>query len=230
MTVNDKPLFLYEELMLLALRDEEGTIATGYIEYAVAGAIMAELLLTQRISLENSRKQLVQVQNAETTDDPLLDECLNKIMDGKRRGSLRTWVSRVAGIKNLKHKVARRLCERGILHADEDKVLFIFKRRIYPQINPLPEKEIVERLRMAIFTDSDQLDPRSVVLISLADGVGLLGQTFGRKEVKARRERIKTIVKGELTGQVTKEVISACQTAVLVAAIMPAMVVTTVNT
>jgi hypothetical protein len=25
----DKPLFLYEEIMLLALRDEQGTIATG---------------------------------------------------------------------------------------------------------------------------------------------------------------------------------------------------------
>jgi hypothetical protein len=33
----DKPLFLYEEVMLLALRDEQGTIATGFAEHAVAG-------------------------------------------------------------------------------------------------------------------------------------------------------------------------------------------------
>lgn len=227
--VNDKPLFLYEELMLLALRDEEGTLATGYIEYAVAGAVLAELLLTQRISIESSRKKLVDVQSDQATGDPLIDNCLNRIVTAKRRASLQTWVSRIAGIKELRHSVARQLCERGILQADEDKVLFIFKRRIYPQLNPLPEKEIIDRLKIAIFTDSDTLDPRTVVLISLADGVSLIAQTFGRKVVKARSGRINTIIKGELTGKATKEVIMACQAAVMVAAIMPAMIVTSVS-
>ena len=46
-----KPLFLYEEIMLLALRDEEGTIANGYCEFMVAGAILAELLLDRREGL-----------------------------------------------------------------------------------------------------------------------------------------------------------------------------------
>ena len=31
-----KRLFLYEETMLLALRDENGTVATGYSEFAVS--------------------------------------------------------------------------------------------------------------------------------------------------------------------------------------------------
>ena len=229
MIAKGKPLCLYEEIMLLALRDEEGTIATGYAEYVVAGAILAELLLERRISVEDTRKQLVAVQNGKPTGDPILDECLESIAGGKRRGSLRTWVSRLAGTRDLRHKVARRLCDRGILRADEDKVLFIFKRRVYPEIDPRPEKKIVDRLRTAIFTDRDQVDPRTVVLISLAKGGDLLDQTFGRKDVKARKKRIEHIVNGELTGKATKEVIAACQTAVMVAAIMPAMMVTTVH-
>jgi len=224
-----KPLFLYEEIMLLALRDEEGTVATGYSEYVVAGAILAELLLDRRISVEDTRKRLVAVQNGKPTGDPIIDECLERIAAAKRRGSLQTWVSRLAGAKDLRHKVARRLCDRGILRADEDKVLLIFKRRVYPAIDPLPEKKIVERLRRAIFTDCDQLDPRTVVLISLANGGDLLNQTFGRKDVKARKNRIERIVNGELTGKATKEVIAACQAAVMVAAIMPAMMAATIH-
>lgn len=229
MIAKGKPLFLYEEIMLLALRDEEGTTSTGYAEYVIAGAILAELLLERRISLGDTRKQLVAVQNGKSTGDPILDECLERIAAAKRRGSLQTWVSRLAGTKGLRHKVARRLCDRGILRADEDKVLFIFKRRIYPEINPLPEKKIIDRLRTAIFTNRDQLDPRTVVLISLASGGDLLNQTFGRKEVRARKQRLEHIVNGELTGKATKEVIAACQTAVMVAAIMPAMMVTTIH-
>jgi len=229
MMAKGKPLFLYEEIMLLALRDEEGTITTGFPEQVVAGAILAELLLDCRISVEDTRKQLVDLQNKKPTGDPIIDECLEKMSAGKRRASLQTWISRLAGTKNLRHKVARQLCDRGILHADEDKVLFIFKRLVYPEIDPLPEKKIVDRLRAAIFTDRDQLDPRTVVLISLANGSDLLRHTFGRKDVKTRKKRIEQIVNGELTGKATKEIIAACETAVMFAAIMPAMMSATIH-
>ncbi len=69
--VKSETLFLYEEIMLLALRDEEGTIATGYSEYVVAGAMLAELLLDRHISVEDTRKQLVDLQNNKPTGDPI---------------------------------------------------------------------------------------------------------------------------------------------------------------
>ena len=80
----DKPLFLYEEVMLLALRDEQGTIATGFVEQAVAGAILAELLLESRITVDDTKKQLVNLQNVKPAGDPVIDECLEKIAAAKR--------------------------------------------------------------------------------------------------------------------------------------------------
>ena len=210
--------------MLLALHNEKGTLASDYAAHAVAGAALAELLLDRRISLDGTRKQLVDVQNAQFTGDPIIYECVQTIKTARKRAPLRTWVSRLAGIKDLRHKVARQLCHRGILQADEDKVLLIFTRKIYPELNPGPEREIVERLRAAIFADKDQLDPRTVILISLANCAGLLSATFGRKEVKARKKRIEQIVNGELIGKATKEVIDACQAAIIVAVMMPAIV------
>ncbi|MDO3388245.1 GPP34 family phosphoprotein [Gilvimarinus sp. SDUM040013] len=226
--MNDINLFLYEEIMLLALRDEEGTIAASFVEQVIAGAVLAELLLGGRISVGGSKKQLVDIHDATHAGDPIVDECLDKISASKKPASLQAWVTQLAGLKDLRHRVAQQLCERGILRADQDKVLFLFKRRIYPEINSVPEKAIIERLRAAIFSDTAELDPRTVVLISLADGSDLLNQTFGRKELKGRQERIKQIANGELTGKATKDVITACQTAVMVAAIMPAIVSTTV--
>ena len=63
----DKPLLLYEEIILLVLCGEEGTVATGFPEQVVAGAVLAELLPVGQISIENSRKQLVNINNSQPT-------------------------------------------------------------------------------------------------------------------------------------------------------------------
>jgi hypothetical protein len=222
-------LFLYEEVMLLALRDEQGTIATGFVEQSVAGAILAELLLEGRVSVDNSKKQWVSLTNDQATGDPVIDECLDRMAAAKKRVTLKNWVHKLASIKDLKHKVALQLCERRILSADKDKVLLLFNRRIYPEVNSTPERKIIERMRKAIFSDGRNIDTRTVVLISLANGSDILSHTFGRKELKSRKKRIDQITQGDLTGKATQEVIAACQAALIVAAIMPAMISTTVH-
>lgn len=226
---NNKPLYLYQEIMLLALRDEKGTFSTGFIEQAIAGAVLAELLLDEKINVESSKKQMVNIENSAPYGDPVIDECLSKMKESKRRASLQNWVSRLARVKDLKNKAAQQLCDRGILKAEEDKILFIFTRRIYPELNPTPEREIIERLKAAIFTDKEPLNPHTVVLISLANGSGMLNETFGRKELKPYQKRIDKIQEGDLTGEATKQVISACQSAVIIAAVMPAIATTTIS-
>jgi golgi phosphoprotein 3 len=212
---NLKPLFLYEEIMLLALSNDKGTILTSYPEYNISGAILAELLLEHRISIDRTQKQLVTINNSELIGDPIIDECLEKMVVEKGHVSLQTWISRFVDIQDLNNKVARQLCSRGILRADEDKVMFFFKRNVYPEINPVPEQEIIDRVSTAIFTDEEQIDPRTVVLISLANSTDMLSEIFG-KEVANRQQRIDRIVNGEMTGKATEEIIAACEIAMLV--------------
>jgi len=211
--------------MLLALRDEQGTIASGTMyQYAIGAAVLAELLLNKRIAVgEPRRKKLVDLISSQPFGEPLIDQCLEKICNAKRRASLQMWVSRFAGVKNLKHRVALQLCERGILRASEDKILLLFARKIYPEINPEPERNLIERLRQAIFTDSRDVDSRTVVLVSLANSTGLLKVVFDKKELKGRKARIKEISDGEITGKAAKEAIEAMQAAVMVCCIMPAI-------
>ena len=127
----DYSIHLHEEVMLLALRDKEGTVAAGAMyQYAIGGAILAELLLNQHIrAVESGKKTLAKVVNPSPIGDPLLDECLSLIRNSKKTRTLQHWVSCFAGVKKLPHRVAEQLCRRGILRADEGKVLLIFNRK-----------------------------------------------------------------------------------------------------
>ncbi|NIN10282.1 MAG: hypothetical protein GTN62_03050 [Gemmatimonadales bacterium] len=222
-------LLLHEEIMLLALRDKEGTIATGaYYAQAIGGAILAELLLNGRIKVEEEKKKkFAALVSAAPMGDPVIDECLEKIKTAKRQATLRTWVGRFAQLKQLKHRVAESLCRRGILKADEDKVLLIFTRKIYPELDPRPERDLVRRLKQAIFTYSRELDPRTVVLISLANASGILKTVFDKSRLKDRKKRLQRIMDGHVVGEATKEAVEAMQAAVMVATVVPAVVMTT---
>jgi len=222
-------LFLHEEVMLLALRDEAGTVASGTnYSYGLGGAILAELLLNERLRVVTPKKKpLAEVVGSGRFGDPVIDECLEKVRNAKKRASLETWVSRFVGVKNLRHRVAEGLAARGILRVETGKVFGIFSRKIYPEVDGRPENRIIERLRRVIFQDVSNIDPRTVALVSLANHTGLLKIVFDKKELKARKARIEKIMNGDLTGKATKAAIEAMQAAVMVACILPTVMAAT---
>ena len=59
----DEPLLrLHQQVLLLALRDREGTVVGGAMyQYTMAGGLLAELLLGKRIEVEESKKKYVNV-------------------------------------------------------------------------------------------------------------------------------------------------------------------------
>jgi len=216
-------LGLHEEVMLLALRDERGTVASGTMySMALGGSILAELMLRERIGIEQEgRKAFARVRKPSPLGDPVLDECLQRMRESRRRGRLQTWVSRFANLRGLRHRVAGGLARRGILRADEEKILLIFKRRVYPELDTAPEREVLDRLREAIFTDRRDLDPRTVVLVALAHHAGLLKQVFDKRELRARKARIESVIQGDAIGKATRQAIEAVRAAVMVATITP---------
>jgi hypothetical protein len=220
------PLHLHEELLLLALHDTKGTLGGAHTSIGLGGAIAAELLLRERIRIDESRRwrKLVEVRDIRRTEDAILNECLKRIRDAKRRASIQTWITRFSSTKKLHHRVAEELCARRILRADEQEILLIFKRRVFPEIDPGPEREIIERLRTAIFSDDREVEPRTVVLAALAHAVGLLNPTFGRRELRPRKQRLKSLVKGDVIGKATSDAVEAAQAAVAAAAVMPAII------
>jgi hypothetical protein len=224
-------LLLYEELMLLALCDEKGTLEADdtAFKYTIAAALISELLLSKHATIDRvtKRKKIIDLRRSTHTGDPLLDECIARLKSAKRRASINTWVTRFAGIKKLRHRVALQLCKHGILQADEDKVLLVFTRKIYPELNPQPERELVQRLRAAICTNEKDLDPRTTVLVALADTANVLKNVFDKQELKRHKKRIRQIAKGDLTATAAQDVIDGVMAAIMVAVMIPTLVAVT---
>lgn len=187
--------------MLLALRDEEGTVplsASGY-PYAIGAALLAELLLAEQISIENNdgRWQVTATGEGAALESPLLKECLQKIRKGKT-ADVDRWVVRFASLPKLKHRVAKGLVERGILKAEDERVFLAFKRRIYPEIDHGPEKALIDKLERAIFEDESRPTRRTSALIAIADSVELLSIPFSAQRLKKRKKRIHELATGAI--------------------------------
>ena len=209
-------LRLQEEVLLLSLNDESGTTGgnTAYAP-AIGGAIVSELLLAGRIRIVKPRRtHLVEVVDSTPVGDALLDECLEKVALSKRPKSVSSWVSSFSSLGRLKHRVAEGLCELGVLRRDQGKVLLIFNRTTYPTVDPDPERQIIARLRETV-ADGVVPDARSLVLLSLTHGCGMLPHVLGKQLVKEKRDWIKELVEGDVVGEVAKQVLHASQAATM---------------
>jgi golgi phosphoprotein 3 len=229
--MNESNLRIHEELMLIALRDQEGTRhwRADHCGYALSGALLAELVIEERISIASDKKQTVGVINASATGNEVLDHALRMVNTAKKPRGAADWVQRFSRIKGLAKRVTAALCSKGILREDEGKVLLIFNRRIYPTLDPVPERRIRERIRRAITGLTLHPKARTAVLISLADAAGLLRIYFEKQLLKQHKSRIKQIASGEVTGGATAAAIQAAQAAAT-AAIVAATVATTAAT
>lgn len=227
---DESQLLLHEEVLLLALRDQKGTIGATWFQQALGGAIAAELLLAGRLQLADSKKrQIVEVVSQESLGNAVLDGALQKIATAKRPATLSHWVTQLGGEGELKHDVARSLCDRGILRADESKVLFFFTRKIYPEIDPQPEREIIERIDRALHGNIEEVTPRTMVLVSLAKSSDLLAMVFPRDTLKRCKERLEALGRGDALGSATTEAVNAAQQAVMVAMVLPAIMTPTIT-
>jgi len=228
MSQSRRDLRLHEQILLLGLRDEHGSVESraGMLRFALGGALLSELLLDERVSVTDDKKKLVDVVKRSPSGDPVVDEALERIDAAKRRRSAARWVSGLAGIKRLRHRVAQGLCRRGILTDSEEKILLLFTRKLYPTIDPVPERELVECLRSAVLGDDERLEPRVAVLVALAHGTGLLRVHFDRKTLRERKARLERFTKGDLVGGATRDAVVAAQVAVT-AAVTAAIVTST---
>lgn len=214
-------LALHEEVLLLALKREKGTTPIeSHLNLAMGGAILSELLLLGRIQAKKEKKkQFATVSSTKPTGDALLDECLGRIAESNKRQQLKTWVARFSNTKKLKRRVAAQLCRKGIVRESEDRVLFIFKRAIFPEIDPRPERAIVERLRQAISTGTSRVEPRTAVLVALAFHTDLLKNVFEKRMLKNHKKRIESMTSGDVVGAATKEAVQAVKAAAAMVAI-----------
>ncbi len=217
-----QPLPLYEKVLLLALDDKKGTTPTGdWFVTAMGGAILAELVLLGALHLADDNKKTVSVAPSAQVDDALLNEALDMVRAHKKLKAASGWVMKFARMSELKNRAARQLVAKGILSEEVGTVLKIFKRPLFPEQDHGPEAALLARLEAAVFTDTEDVAQRTIIILALAQSVGLLERIFDKKRLHDRRERLQQLTTGLIVGKATAEAVAAIQAAIFVCTMVP---------
>ena len=156
------PLRFAEEIILLLLNDDDGRFArvpSWSMDYALAGAVLMDLALDNRIDTDLERLVLV---DSTPLGDSLLDPTLADIAAGEERNA-RYWVEHTANrAAEIREEALNRLVDQGILERKDDRFLWVFQSRRYPMVDGKEEREVRLRLMSILFSDEIP-DPRDIV-------------------------------------------------------------------
>lgn len=204
---------LSEELFLMSLEDKKDGVKlldSYKLPYALAGAILLELVLAGKIRLEGKK---VFPSDATPGANPLANELLEKIAASKKVRKIENWVSSFGEKdKKLRKGILTSLVSRGVLSEQEKRFLWIIPYTGYANQDASARFTLKQQLR-AVVLGGTPLDEQSLALLSLVRAAGLEDHLFTRDEIKQARRRIEELTKSEAVGQAVVEAIQAVESA-----------------
>lgn len=194
-------LSIPEEILLLTLDDDKGTpvdVPEIQLDCAVAGAILMDLALQQRI---DTGLETLFVTKKDPTGDELLDDVLKEIAADTEQHDAAYWVQVMSHRSGeFRDRLAERLVEKGILKRVEEKLLWVFGTRRYPMVDGGEEREVKRRIVNVLLSDEIP-DPRDIVILSLAETCGVLDRILSAQELKVSEKRLRQVERMDLIGQ-----------------------------
>jgi hypothetical protein len=191
-------MLIVEDLMLLLLKDEDGSVALEVgLPSALGGAVLVELALLGRADQNGDRTLLggrkVLAAGHGPLPDPLLEQGYRKIAE--RPLSAQSIVPELGD--GLDVVVSQRLVDRGLVRAEHQKWLGLIPRTKHPAQDSTYELQLREKIR-AVLADGRAADPRTAALIALLSANGTLKPLLKEmtpplpwsSEVKDRAQRI----------------------------------------
>ncbi|MCX5403451.1 GPP34 family phosphoprotein [Streptomyces sp. NBC_00335] len=182
---------LAEEIMLLSLDDESGSVKQRQsVGWAVAGALLLELVLAERVRVSGKYLELV---DSPPTGEELLDgriEAIRTWMRGRSKRRVGEWLTKDQA--KAVGAAVERLSGRGVVVEERRKALGVFPVRRYPEADGTIERELRERLASAVSKGAEP-DERTASLITVIHAAGLHALAFPgapRKEITARTAAI----------------------------------------
>ena len=183
-----------EEVLLLALDEKTGRLhplPERAIEFALAGAVLAELAAARRITTDATR---LTVQDFSPTGAAILNLALSFLPKDEPTMPLQKALARFAlQAEKLKPLLYADLVKKGILQQQDKKFLWVLRERRYPVIDDREEREARTRIRDIVLNPAALPGAKDIVLIGLMDACDLDGFIFSPEEMERSAERIKQI-------------------------------------
>lgn len=191
--MHDVSLNLIDKLVLIALDDEKGSFSADSLtfEYGLAGALMYELTIQEKIKVV---KEKVLLNSVRYTKDDALNYAVEKIQNSKKERPMKYWVEYFGNrASHLRKPILQKLISKGILEKKEQKFLWVFPNNKYPTKNDKPENTIKARLK-AIISRQTEANADDIMLISLIDSCKLNKQAYGKELSKEQKKVVKGII------------------------------------
>ena len=222
-------LTLSEQLLLLGLNDEKGSVvfsASTALPYGLAGAILLELFFMNRISIKDNK---VKLQNADKTNNEILDDALKLIRSSKKQRDTKYWIQLFQSkLKKLQERLAEQLVAKKVLSREAHSFMWLINYNRYPTHNELPEQNVRERIKSIVLKRAEPTD-EEVSLISLIKVCELTNEIFEKSERKKAKAQIEKIVAKQSVSSAISSTMDEIMTAIMVI-IIASTVTTTVIT
>jgi hypothetical protein len=201
-------MLLAEELLLLLLDDEKGTVSATAADAGLAGALLLDLVGSGRLDERFAR-------TGSEPPEPALAAAWRAIDEPK---SAKHWVSRLPRrLKPIRGTVAEGLVARGVLDERRHKTLGLFPSTRYPEVDSGPETELRARLRR-VLVDGAEPDERTTALLGMLVPLDLVKHVVERGERRAAVKRAKALAERGPVGNAVQAAVQAEIMAVVIAA------------
>lgn len=203
--MNATDVTLPEELLLLGFRPDTGRPRgrKRHVEYAMAGAALAELEAAGHISQHGGR---VSVVDPRTTGDPLLDGALALLPPSHKDVRARQWIKRTC--RQIRGLTAQRLAKRGAIRIVNRRALGLFPYDLYPSAGTDWSAQALARFQGAAKTGFP--DPRSRTVAGLVSAAGLDSRVHpGSGDARRVRKEMRGFAHDQWAANAVRKVIKA---------------------
>ena len=152
---------LPEELLLLALHDEKGSVipaAAPVLNGALVGAALMELALRGLLH-ENADRTVTA--SPTHTGDPILDGIASQIAAAHTPRAARIWVEQLSRqMPDLKDRLLERLVASGVVERRDRRILWVFPSRSFPLSDATTEQQARDRIRSVVLDGQSRISAR----------------------------------------------------------------------
>jgi len=206
-----------EKFLLLAQHPVKGrsVISNPEFSYGIAGALLLELTLEERIAIEDKRLIL---KNDKKSDNQSLSEAITAISKAQKRHRVSYWLERL----ERKAYVYRRYIMEGLerknlIRTEYRKFLGLIPYRRYYLIDSMSRDNLIMQLRGCILFHKE-LNNENILLLGLIKACNMQNIIASdRREQKSIRKGLKEIIKEVPMNEAASQTIDQVQSAIFYA-------------
>ncbi|MGH3880753.1 MAG: GOLPH3/VPS74 family protein [Actinophytocola sp.] len=211
-------MLLAEELLLLALDDGTGKNRVSNIEKGLAGAVLLELALLDRVRVTEKGEQVragrLVLRPGPAPEHPVLVTGLEVLANREGRKPQHV-IDALA--KRLRERLTDGMVDAGVLRREWRKTLGLFpSQRLFPQ-DTAHRSTVRKQVRTAL--DGAKPDERTAALIALVSALNAVTTVFDVRDRRAARRRAKEIAEGSWAATAVRKAVEAVYAATTAAVV-----------